>query len=194
MRRIYTALASGGLLFAAQSAEASTTMCGTVTAAAAVSHQWITALGTGCTFTQSQPAVTDLANVGGGTVLGNATGSSAAPTATATPVLGVASTTSGTLGLYNSGSANAVTIQAPGGATAAYNFNLPIAPGSVGQALVSEGGGSTAMQWATIVSAARTVSSQTGTNSCPVERQRRYHVRQRRQFRLAHRDDDANSW
>jgi hypothetical protein len=67
------------------------------------------------------------------------------------------------LGFYNSGSANAVTVQAPGGATAAYNFNLPITAGSAGQALVSEGGGSTAMQWAGILSAKMTVTSKTGS-------------------------------
>lgn len=156
---IFTLLLS--LAFLTGSAEAATNVCGSVNAAAAVSHQWITALGTNCQFTQSQPAVTDLANVAAGTVLGNPTGSAAAPSATATPVLGVASTTSGSLGFYNSGSANAVTIQAPAGATAAYNFNLPIAPGTAGQALVSEGGGSTAMQWASILAANFTVTSKT---------------------------------
>lgn len=149
------------LLLSSTAAHAVTNVCGTVTAAAAVSHQWVTSLGTNCTFAQSQPAVGDLANVASGTVLGNATGSSAAPTATATPVLGVASTTSGSLAFYNSGSANAVTVQAPGGATSAYNFNLPIAPGSSGQFLTSGGGGSTAMTWSTGLAARFTTATKT---------------------------------
>lgn len=147
-------------VIATDRAEASTTICGTVPAIAATSHEWITSLGTNCTFSQSQPTVGDLANVAAGTVLGNATGSSAAPTATAAPVLGVASTTSGTLGLYSSGTANKITIQNVG-ATAAYNFNLPNTVGSSGQVLTSAGGGGSAMTWSTLATAALTVSSQT---------------------------------
>jgi hypothetical protein len=155
-------------LFGIASAEAATTnVCGTVTAlGAATSHEFVTTLGTNCTFSIAQPAVTDLANVAGGTVLANNGGTSAAPAATAAPVLGIASSQTGSLGLANSNTANAITIYAGStttGPTAAYNLNLPVSAGSAGQALVSEGGGSTPMQWATIVAAARTVSSQTGT-------------------------------
>jgi hypothetical protein len=126
------------------------------------SHTWANSLAAATAATTcTQPAVGDLATVAAGTVLGNATGSTAAPTATSAPVLGVASTTSGSLGFYNSGSANAVTVQAPGGATSAYNFNLPITVGSAGQALISEGGGSTAMQWTSILAAKMTVTSKT---------------------------------
>lgn len=139
---------------------AATTLCSPVTTNAGASHQWMSALGSGCTFTLSQPGVGDLAAVGAGTVLGNATGSSAAPTATSTPVLGVASTTSGSLGIYSSATANAITIQQEG-ATSAYNFNLPNTVGTAGQVLTSQAGGSTAMTWSSVVAANFTISTQT---------------------------------
>jgi hypothetical protein len=79
--------------------------------------------------------------------------------------LGVASTTAGTLALYNSATANAITIQNGGGtangATGAYNFNLPITVGSAGQVLTSQGGGTAAMTWSSVVTAAFTTSSKT---------------------------------
>jgi len=149
------------LLISNVGAQAASTFVSPLQTYACASHQWANSLaaGTGATAC-TQPAVGDLATVAAGTVLGNATGSTAAPTATAAPVLGVASTTAGTLGLYSSASANVVTIQNLG-ATSAYNFNLPLTVGSAGQAMVSEGGGSTAMQWATILASAFTVSTKT---------------------------------
>ena len=149
------------LLLGIATAEAATSFVGPVQTYACATHTWANSLAssTGAT-TCTQPAVGDLSAVASGTVLGNATGSSAAPTATAAPVLGVASTTSGSLGLYSSASANAVTIQQEG-ATSAYNFNLPNTVGSAGQVLTSQGGGSTAMTWSSVLTAAFTVSTKT---------------------------------
>jgi hypothetical protein len=146
------------------SASAANTFVSPIQTFACASHTWANSLAAATAATTcTQPAVGDLSNVAAGTVLGNATGSTAAPTATSAPVLGVASTTSGTLGFFNSGSANAVTVQAPGGATAAYNFNLPIAPGTSGQVLTSQGGGATAMTWSSILAAKMTVTSKTAS-------------------------------
>lgn len=61
--------------------------------------------------------------------------------------LGIGGTTSGSIALANGSSSGAlVTIQNLG-ATTAYNFNLPATPGSAGQVLTSEGGGSNSMIW-----------------------------------------------
>jgi hypothetical protein len=161
MRRFtWTVAAVAAFLFAG-SAWAATNFVGPIQTYACASHTWANSLASSTAATTcTQPAVGDLSAVASGTALGNATGSSAAPTATAAPVLGVASTTAGTLGLYSSASANAVTIQNVG-ATAAYNFNLPNTAGSSGQVLTSAGGGSTAMTWSTVLTAAFTVASKT---------------------------------
>lgn len=66
--------------------------------------------------TTSGTVAATLANAGAGTLLGNSTGSSAAPTYTATPVLGVDNATAGTVQLAN-GSAAAHTIFASGATT-----------------------------------------------------------------------------
>jgi len=65
------------------------------------------------------------------------------PVMSITPVLGVAGTSTGTLGFAGITSGT-VTIQ-PQSAAGTYNFNLPITAGSTGQLLVSAGGGGTAM-------------------------------------------------
>ena len=103
-----------------------------------------------------------LSNAAGGTIFGNPTGSSGAPSYTSTPVLGINASTNGTLGLANGG-ASGVTITVQNlGATSAYNFNLPATPGSSGQVLVSQGGGSSSMTWGTN---GATVSWDTITNA-----------------------------
>lgn len=57
-----------------------------------------------------------------------------------------------TLGVEVDGSTSGdVNIQALG-AISSYNFNLPLTAGSAGQALTSQGGGSSAMTWSTILS------------------------------------------
>ena len=147
-------------------AMAATTYVSPIQTYSCASHTWANSLAASTAATTcTQPAVGDLATVAAGTVLGNATGSTSAPTATSAPVLGVASTTAGTLGLYNQATAFAITIQNGGGttngATSAYNFNLPITAGSAGQALTSQGGGTAAMTWSTILTAAFSVSSKT---------------------------------
>lgn len=164
-----TLLASvlAGLCFVG-SAEATETYVSPIQTYSCASHTWANSLAASTAVTTcTQPSVGDLNTVAAGTVLGNATGSTAAPTATSAPVLGVASTTAGTLGLYNSATANAITIQNGGGtangATGAYNFNLPISVGTSGQVLTSQGGGTTAMTWSSIVTSAFSVSSKTAS-------------------------------
>jgi len=72
------------------------------------------------------------------------------PAFSATPTLGVNATTTGQLTLANGGvSGAAVTIQ-NNSATAGYNFNLPATPGSAGQVLTSQAGGSFAMTWTSV--------------------------------------------
>src|SRR5260370_19161062 len=149
------------LLLGIVAAEAATSFVGPVQTYACATHTWASPLASSTAATPcTQPAVGDLSAVASGTVLGNATGSTAAPTATAAPVLGVASTTAGTLGLYSSSTANLETIQNVG-ATAAYNFNLPNTVGSSGQVLTSQGGGATAMTWSTVLTASFSVSTKT---------------------------------
>jgi hypothetical protein len=63
--------------------------------------------------------------------------------------LGVAGTTAGTLTIANTNASGTVTIQNPS-ATAAYNFNLPATAGTSGQALLSGGGGASAMTWGSV--------------------------------------------
>jgi len=68
-------------------------------------------------------------------------------TGTATLTLGVASTTSAALKIYNSSSANSVTI-ASGNNTAAWTMTLPTDDGTSGQYLQTDGSGNTS--WATV--------------------------------------------
>ena len=63
--------------------------------------------------------------------------------------LGVAGTTAGSLTIANTSAGGTVTIQNPS-TTVAYNFNLPTSAGSSGQALLSGGGGATAMTWGSV--------------------------------------------
>lgn len=64
--------------------------------------------------------------------------------------LGVAGTTTGQLALAPAaGVSGTVTVQNPS-ATSAYNFNLPTGAGSLGQPMLSGGGGSTAMTFGTL--------------------------------------------
>jgi hypothetical protein len=92
-----------------------------------------------------------LANAAGGTVLGRATGTTGAPSYTISPVLGIAATSTGTLGLANGAAGgDVVTIQNNSATAGAYNFNLPSTAGSTGQVLTSAGGGSSAMTWTTL--------------------------------------------
>jgi hypothetical protein len=63
--------------------------------------------------------------------------------------LGVASTTTGTFKLYNSASANAVSLKS-GNNSAAWSLTLPTSAGTNGQALTTDGSGNTS--WTTIAS------------------------------------------
>jgi hypothetical protein len=60
--------------------------------------------------------------------------------------VGVPTTTLGTVGF--SGSTSGTVTVKPQAAAGTYNFNLPITAGTAGQVLTSQGGGSTAMTWA----------------------------------------------
>ena len=80
--------------------------------------------------------------------------------------IGTAGTTTGQLQLAPAGSGSGtVTIQNPSG-TAAYNFNLPTTAGSLGQALLSGGGGSTAMSFGTLGVAAGGTNCTTASGTC----------------------------
>lgn len=87
-----------------------------------------------------------------GSLLGGL-GASSDPAFTSTPTLGI-NGTSGTTGQLNF--ANGVTSGASisvknGGATTAYNFNLPTTAGTSGFAMLSGGGGASAMTWASVL-------------------------------------------
>ena len=80
---------------------------------------------------------------GAGTVLLGG-GASADPTFTASPVLGVNATTTGTIGLANAGAGGATTTIAPSTlTTAAYTFKLPSSGGTSGYFLQTDGTGTT---------------------------------------------------
>ena len=82
-----------------------------------------------------------------------------------TLTIGVAGTATGQLQLAPAGSGTGtVTIQNPS-TTSAYNFNLPTTAGSLGQPMLSGGGGSTAMSFGTlgIVGGGTNCSSASGT-------------------------------
>lgn len=81
---------------------------------------------------------TGLSTTGAGTFLVSATADTVS--ATATPSLGVASTTSGTLRLFNSASASGVTI-ASGNNAGAWTLTLPTSGGTNGYILTTNGSG-----------------------------------------------------
>ena len=126
---------------------------GTVTtfSAGTLSPLFTTTVGT----SSSTPALSfSLSNAAAGTVLGNATGSAAGPTYTATPVLGLNTSVAGTLGIANGGAlGTTITIQNLGNTTA-YNFNLPTTADTAGSVLTTQGGGSASMTWTTQASLA----------------------------------------
>ena len=75
-------------------------------------------------------------------------GAGASPSYSATPTLGVAGTTLGKIS-FTGNTSGTVTIQ-PQATAGTYNFNLPTSAGSVGQPLLSGGGGATAMTFGTL--------------------------------------------
>jgi hypothetical protein len=107
---------------------------------------------------------------GGGTVASSTIGQvpvyTGATTVTGAPALtyssgaltvGTANTTLGTVTLEGNAS-GAVTIQ-PQAVAGSWNFNLPTTAGTAGQVLTSQGGGSTAMTWATVSGASGIVNA-----------------------------------
>jgi hypothetical protein len=86
-------------------------------------------------------------------------------TGTATTTLGVASTTSGALKLYNSASANSVTIQS-GNNTAAWTLTLPVDDGTNGQLLQTDGNGN--LSWFTNTAVGDVVGPASATDNAVV--------------------------
>lgn len=78
-----------------------------------------------------------------GNVTGNGNNQLLYSSSSAVPATWSSTPTISTLGFVNTGT---VTVTASG-SSGSYNFNLPIAAGSSGQVLTSQGGGSTAMTW-----------------------------------------------
>ena len=127
---------------------------------------------------------TALPIVNGGTGSTTATGSGSVVLANTptliTPILGVATGTSlsvsgnvngGTLAV--TGSTSGVISIAPQAAAGTYNFNLPTTAGTAGQRLVSGGGGSAPMTWATptigtVTSVAMTVPTHLSITGSPI--------------------------
>lgn len=99
--------------------------------------------------TSSGTLAATLNNATGGTVLGNSSGSSTAPSYISGPVLGINTTTTGTIGLANGGASGATVTLKNTQATAAYNFILPSGVGTAGQFLTSQAGGTSPMTWTT---------------------------------------------
>jgi hypothetical protein len=82
-----------------------------------------------------------LSNAAGGTVFGNASGSSGLPSYTSTPVLGIPGATLGTLGL--AGSTSGTLTLAPAAAGTNYTFQFPANGGTSGYVLTTNGSGVT---------------------------------------------------
>lgn len=80
-------------------------------------------------------------------------------TASTTPVLGLAGTSLGSLGL--SGNTSGVVSIVPQAAAGTYNFNMPTSAGTSGQPLLSGGGGATAQTYGTLGIAAGGTSQTT---------------------------------
>ena len=100
-------------------------------------------------YASSSNVMGNLLDVAVGRVLVSG-GVGSAPSYSATPTLGLNTTTTGQLSLANGGASGAsVTIQ-NNGATTAYNFNLPTGAGTAGQPLLSGGGAATAMTFGTL--------------------------------------------
>ncbi len=110
-------------------------------------------------------AIGNLTDVAVGRVLISG-GVGANPAYSATPTLGVAGTTLGTLSL--SGNTSGTILIQPQAAAGSYNFNLPITAGASGQALVSGGGGATAMSFSSIPGVASITANAAATNAATV--------------------------
>lgn len=151
-------------VFAAQSAVASTTLVGPIQTYTCAAHSWAQSLAGGTALTTcTQPAFSDitgsvtaaqmLALANGNVYVGNGSNQ---PVASATPTLGVAGTTAGSLGL--AGATSGVFTQGAAASTTSYTLTWPAAaPAASGQALTATTAG--VASWATIPTAAFTVST-----------------------------------
>jgi hypothetical protein len=126
----------------AVSANAAGGVCGSVTAlGSATANNFVTTLGNNCTFSIAQPSISNLANIAGGTVVGNTGTTSATPTATTAPVLGIPGTSAGTVGLADS-AGGTFTLGAATSATTSWElYAPPAAPTSNGQVMAVSTGG-----------------------------------------------------
>lgn len=82
-----------------------------------------------------------------------------------TLTLGVAGTTTGQLGLASSTATGTVTLQSPG-VSGTYNFNFPTGAGSLGQPLLSGGGGATPSTFGTLSTAGGGTGCTTPSGTC----------------------------
>ncbi len=164
-------LANGGALGVSvtlQNLGATTAYNFNLPATPGTSGQFLTSAAGGTnSMTWSAPTGTAPVVYSGGviSITGSAGGvlAGAGPAFTATPTLGVNATTAGTLGLANGGATGATITLQNLGATAAYNFNLPVGAGSSGQPLLSGGGASASMTFGTLGVAAGGTASTTFT-------------------------------
>lgn len=88
--------------------------------------------GSGPTISLGGSGSLTLANAGAGTIFGNSGSSSAAPSYTSTPVLGVAGTTVGTLGFRNATSGT-ITLSPPTGALGTVTATIPANTGTIAE-------------------------------------------------------------
>jgi hypothetical protein len=109
-------------------------------------------------YSSSANVIAGLATVNWGLLNAGATG---IPALTVTPVLGVAGTSTGTIG-FSGATSGVVTVQ-PQAAAGTYNFNLPTGAGTAGQPLLSGGGGAAAQTYGTLGVAAGGTANTTFT-------------------------------
>jgi hypothetical protein len=109
-------------------------------------------------YSSATNVIAGLATTNGGVLNASATG---VPSLTVTPVVGVAGSSTGTVGLSGVTS-GVVTIQ-PQSAAGTYNFNLPITAGAANAPLLSGGGGAAAMIYGTLSGNTTTHATTTGT-------------------------------
>lgn len=103
-------------------------------------------------------AVTQLGAAAAGTLL-TGQGAAADPSFSATPTLGIAGTTKGTLA-FAGNTSGAVTVQ-PAAAAGTWSFTWPTSAGTSGQLLQTDGTG--VATWATVTATGTPVNAQTGT-------------------------------
>jgi hypothetical protein len=154
MRVLRAAGAVLALVLAPLGADAATSLVGPIQTYSCT-NQVATALasGTAATTCSNVTAAMFGSAIGAGTLFGNPTGSAGAPSFTAAPVLGVASTTAGTLGLASSTQSGIVQLENTG-ATASWHLDFPATAGSSNGQVMTWQGVDTPMTWQSVALAA----------------------------------------